>query len=82
METLKRQVAGKHYKEMAFQPMEFFLANSTPDEILGMLRLNVLKYLWRDKEDVLVQLNKAKHYLEIVIEHIEQRRSKGEWKDK
>jgi hypothetical protein len=60
----KRQVGGTHYKSLAIQPVEFIHANR-----IGFIEGNAIKYLcrWRDKGG-LADLEKAKHYIELLIE--------------
>jgi hypothetical protein len=60
----KRQVGGTHYKGLAIQPVEFIHANR-----IGFIEGNAIKYLcrWRDKGG-LADLEKAKHYIELLIE--------------
>ena len=62
--ALEVQVGGDHYKAMAIQPVEFIHANSIP-----YFEGNVIKYVcrWRAKNGV-DDLEKAKHYLELLIE--------------
>lgn len=61
---LERQVGGNHYRTMAIQPVEFILANG-----LGFCEGNVIKYLCRRKGTRLTDLEKARHYLDILIAH-------------
>ena len=70
MSALSTQVAGGHYKSLKIQPFEYIHANSIP-----FAEGNVIKYVtrWRDK-DGLANLEKAKHYLELLIE-LEQARA-------
>jgi hypothetical protein len=58
------QVDGNHYKQMKIQPVEFIHANGIP-----YLEGNVIKYVsrWRNKNGV-ADLEKAKHYIELLIE--------------
>ena len=62
--ALAKQVAGNHYKDMPIQPVEFIHANA-----LGYFEGNVVKYIsrWRKKGGV-ADLEKAKHYVELLIE--------------
>jgi len=64
MSALDNQVGGIHYKDRAIQPVEFIHANH-----LGYCEGNVVKYVsrWRQKNGI-ADLEKAKHYLEILIE--------------
>lgn len=64
----KKQVGGNHYKDMKIQPIEYTLANG-----LGFCEGNVIKYVSRYKSKNGVEdLKKAKHYLELLIEQIEE----------
>ena len=59
-----RQVAGNHYKGKAIQPWDYIASNQ-----LGYFEGNIVKYVSRWKEKGGVQdLEKAKHYLEKLIE--------------
>ena len=62
--ALNTQVAGNHYKDMPIQPVEYIHANA-----LGYLEGNVIKYIsrWR-KKGGMADLEKAKHYVELLIE--------------
>lgn len=67
------QIGGTHYKDMPIQPIEYFLANSTVDEIYGAMRKDILKYTWRDKSNKLEDAKKAHHLLGLYIEELEKR---------
>ena len=72
MKALETQIGGNHYKDMALQPLEFIMANNLP-----YCEANCIKYLCRYKsKNGLQDLLKAKHYLDILIEH-EQRTDKS-----
>lgn len=62
--ALDKQVAGNHYKDLPIQPVEYIHANA-----MGYLEGNVVKYVsrWR-KKNGLADLEKAKHYIELLIE--------------
>ena len=61
-----RQVSGAHYKT-EIQPWDFIVANK-----LGYLEGNIIKYVCRYKEkNGIVDLHKAQHYLEKLIEETE-----------
>ena len=62
--SLSKQVAGNHYKDMRIQPVEFIHANDIP-----YMEGNAIKYLcrWRKKNGI-ADLEKAKHYIELLIE--------------
>lgn len=61
---LKAQVGGDHYKKLAIQPVEYIHANG-----IGFFEGSVIKYVtrWRDKGG-LKDLEKAKHFLELLID--------------
>lgn len=58
------QIGGDHYRKRSIQPIDFILAND-----LGFCEGNAIKYLvrWKDKNG-LQDLEKAKHYVEFLIE--------------
>jgi len=60
----ENQVNGTHYKEKAIQPWDYIVGNG-----MGYLEGNVVKYVsrWKEKGGI-DDLNKAKHYLEKLIE--------------
>ena len=62
--ALGKQVAGNHYKDLPIQPVEFIHANA-----IGYFEGNVIKYVsrWRKKNGI-ADLEKAKHYIELLIE--------------
>lgn len=64
MTALNKQVAGNHYKDLPIQPVEYIYANA-----LGYFEGNVVKYIsrWRIKNGI-ADLEKAKHYIELLIE--------------
>ncbi|MGB4467532.1 MAG: DUF3310 domain-containing protein [Azovibrio sp.] len=64
MSALQVQVGGSHYKDLAIQPVEYIHANN-----LGYMEGNVIKYVsrWKTKNG-LADLEKAKHYIELLIE--------------
>jgi len=64
MSALNTQVGGSHYKDLKIQPVEYIHGNS-----LGYMEGNVVKYVtrWRDKNGI-KDLEKAKHYIELLIE--------------
>lgn len=72
LSALEVQVAGSHYKNKAIQPVQYIHANG-----IGFFEGNVIKYVtrWKDKGGV-ADLNKAKHYIELLIE-LECRRGDG-----
>ena len=62
--ALTKQVGGDHYRGKAIQPIIYIHANN-----LGFCEGNVVKYItrWREKNGV-ADLEKAKHYIELLIE--------------
>jgi hypothetical protein len=64
MTALNKQEGGSHYKDLPIQPVEYIHANA-----LGYFEGNVIKYVsrWRKKNGV-ADLEKAKHYIELLIE--------------
>jgi len=69
MNPLDKQVAGDHYKDMQIQPVEYIHANA-----IGYFEGNVIKYIsrWRKKNGI-ADLEKAKHYIELLIKLEEQK---------
>lgn len=62
--ALDIQISGDHYKSLVIQPVEYIHANNIP-----YLEGNVIKYVtrWRNKNGI-ADLEKAKHYIELLIE--------------
>ena len=62
---LKEQVGGNHYSKLAIQPVEYINANK-----LTYLQGNVIKYVtrYKDKGSALQDLQKARHYIDMLIE--------------
>ena len=58
------QVGGQHYAAKPIQPWDFIAANE-----LDYFEGNVVKYIsrWRNKNGI-ADLEKAKHYIELLIE--------------
>lgn len=64
MSSLDTQVGGGHYKDCPIQPVEYIFKNN-----LNFLQGNVVKYTTRYKDkNGIEDLEKAKHYLEMLIE--------------
>ena len=64
MKSYKKQIGGSHYKKYKIQPVEFIVKNN-----IGFVEGNVIKYILRFKEKGGVQdLEKAKHYIELLID--------------
>ena len=64
MSSLDKQISGSHYKELPIQPVEYIHANKIP-----FIEGSVIKYVtrWRNKGG-LADLEKAKHFLDLLIE--------------
>lgn len=64
MSALETQVGGKHYKDMAIQPVEYIHRNG-----IGFVEGAVIKYVsrWRAKNGV-EDLMKARHMIDLLIE--------------
>ena len=74
--SLSVQVQGTHYKDLPIQPVEYIHANN-----IGYFEGNVIKYVsrWRKKNGI-ADLEKAKHYIDLLIE-LEHRKNKtDDWK--
>lgn len=69
-----KQVGGDHYKNKTIQPWTAMEAWMTHSEFLGFLRGNVIKYVSRagSKGDALEDYRKAQHYLDKLIEKLDQ----------
>lgn len=64
MKASDRQEGGSHYKTFAIQPVEFIHKNGIP-----FIEGNIIKYVLRHKQkNGLEDLNKAKHYIDLLIE--------------
>lgn len=61
------QVGGDHYKKMPIQPLEF-IAKNRLDFFQGCVIKYILRY--RDKNGI-EDLQKAKHFIEMMIEMME-----------
>lgn len=64
---LDKQEGGDHYKHLKIQPWEYTFAND-----LGPVEHTVLRYItrWKNKNGI-EDLKKARHTLDIYIEHLE-----------
>jgi hypothetical protein len=76
MNADNKQVGGNHYKDMPVQPWAVMQAVLTPEEFIGFLKGNVIKYSMRQgkKEGSTDDAEKALHYLQKLRE-IE----RGDW---
>jgi hypothetical protein len=69
MKSYKKQVGGSHYKKYKIQPVEFIIKNN-----IGFVEGNVIKYVLRFKEKGgVLDLEKAKHYIELLIDSTKSR---------
>ena len=57
------QIGGQHYKEMGVQPWDVMEAVLTPEEFIGFLKGNIIKYSMRQGKKDSDDANKAKHYM-------------------
>ncbi len=68
------QVGGDHYTSKKIQPWEAMESWMSPEQFEGFLRGNVIKYIARYKDkDGLKDVQKARHYLEKLLECLESR---------
>ena len=64
MTAKDKQVGGDHYKNLKIQPVEYIMANN-----LNYCEGNVIKYVTRYKQKGgIIDLEKAKHYIDLLIE--------------
>ena len=69
MKSSEKQVGGKHYLKYKIQPVEFIIKNN-----IGFVEGNIIKYILRFKEKGgAVDLEKAKHYIELLIDSTKSR---------
>jgi transposase-like protein len=67
-----QQYGGAHYKELGVQPWKAMEAWMSQEAFAGFLRGNAIKYLARtDKKGGVEDLKKARHYLDKLIEVLE-----------
>lgn len=68
-----KQVGGSHYVGLGVTPWVAMEAWMDPQEFAGFLLGNVIKYTARagKKGSALEDLQKAQHYLEKLIEHVQ-----------
>ena len=67
------QHGGSHYKDMAIQPWAVMEAVLTPQEFVGFLKGNIIKYSLRQGKKDSPDADKARHYMQKLSE------VKGEW---
>lgn len=73
-----RQVGGDHYAKKAIQPWDAMECWMSRDEFTGFLRGNIIKYIARagSKEDAILDIKKALHYTQKLIEVMENKNAK------
>lgn len=76
MKADDKQVGGNHYKDMPVQPWAVMQAVLTPEEFIGFLKGNVIKYSMRQgkKDGSTDDAEKALHYLQKLHEV-----ERGDW---
>lgn len=61
---IRKQVGGNHYNKYTIEPIDFIHSNNIP-----YIEANVIKYVVRHRDkNGLEDLQKAKHYIEMLIE--------------
>jgi hypothetical protein len=61
-----------HYTSQQIQPIEYMVASMEPQQFIGFLKGNVIKYISRaDKKNKTEDLHKARVYLNWLIEYTE-----------
>ena len=74
MSANELQVGGDHYKNKKVQPWDAMESWMSPEQFEGFLRGNVIKYIARYKDkDGLRDVQKARHYLDKLLECLEAR---------
>lgn len=80
MELLSLDVCRQHepskpaHYDTGIDTIDFMRANCPPEQVEGFLRGNALKYLQRyDKKNGREDLKKAAHYVQMLIEEVEER---------
>lgn len=58
-----KQVGGSHYKDMELQPWDVMESLLTPEEFVGFLKGNIIKYALRQGKKDSDDAGKAKHYI-------------------
>ena len=63
------QIGGEHYTEMGIQPWEVMESVLTPEEFVGFLKGNIIKYAMRHgRKEGSNDSEKARHYAEKLAE--------------
>jgi hypothetical protein len=58
------QYGGSHYKDMTIQPWAVMESVLTPQEFIGFLKGNIIKYSLRQGKKDSPDVDKAKHYMQ------------------
>lgn len=64
MKADARQVGGSHYKELGVEPWAVMQTVLTPEEFVGFLKGNIIKYAMRQGKKDSDDANKCKHYIQ------------------
>lgn len=64
MKANEMQVGGTHYKDMEVQPWSVMEAVLTPEEFIGFLKGNIIKYSMRQGRKDSDDIGKCKHYIQ------------------
>ena len=75
MSALEKQVGGNHYKDLPIQPIEYIHANGIPFAEGSVIK-DVTR--WRETGGI-KDLEKAKHFLELLIELESGQVEKQDW---
>jgi hypothetical protein len=62
------QYGGSHYKDMTIQPWAVMESVLTPQEFIGFLKGNIIKYSLRQGKKDSPDADKAKHYMQKLAE--------------
>lgn len=68
MSAEREQVDGRHYLEMTVQPWDVMQAILTPEEFLGFLKGNIIKYSMRQGRKDSDDAGKCQHYIRKLVE--------------
>ena len=63
MKADQMQVGGSHYKDMPVQPWTIMEAVLTPEEFIGFLKGNIIKYSMRQGRKDSDDAGKCQHYI-------------------
>ena len=77
MSAYKKQIGGSHYRDLRYQPSEFINGNK-----LLFAEGNAIKYIVRhSKKNGKEDLEKAKHYIDMIIDLDYSNEKKESWID-